>query len=96
MDGLIIISILLLGGLAIAAAKKNSVDGMSDKPVSINNIRMGVERGWYTATLCIVQGIPAIRLTGKDASGKTYSDVYPISEQDWETLKAEGYNVEKV
>ena len=96
MDSLVIIAILLLGGFAIAAAKKHdSVDGMEDTPVSLDNIRKGVERGWYTATLCRVNGMPAVKLTGKDAQGKTYSDVFPITEADWQTLKNEGYSVQE-
>ena len=95
MDGLFIISMLVLGGLFIAAASKhNSVDGMEDTPVSIDNIRKGVARGWYACTLVRVNGIPAVRLSGKDAYGMTYSDVFPITEEDWQTLKKEGYSVQ--
>ena len=93
MDGLVIIGLLLLGGFAIAAAKKHdSIDGMEDTPVSIDNIRKGVARGWYSATLCRVDGVPAVRLTG-EVGGKPYSDVFPIAETDWQTLKNEGYSV---
>ena len=94
MDGLFVISLLVLGGLFIAAAPKhNSVDGMEDTPVSIDNIRKGVARGWYSATLCRVDGVPAVRLTG-EVGGKPYSDVFPITEEDWQTLKNEGYSVQ--
>ena len=93
MDSLVIIGLLLLGGFAIAAAKKHdSVDGMEDTPVSIDNIRKGVARGWYSATLCRVDGVPAVRLTG-EVGGKPYSYVFPIAETDWQTLKNEGYSV---
>ena len=57
MDGLIVIGILLLGGIAMAAAKKKNANGtglITDQPVTIDNIRKGVERGWYNALLCRV------------------------------------------
>ena len=93
MDSWIIFGLIVLGGFAIAAsAKHNSVDGMEDTPVSIDNIRKGVARGWYSATLCRVDGIPAVRLTG-EVGGKPYSDVFQIAETDWQTLKNEGYSV---
>ena len=95
MDSLVIIGLLLLGGFAIAAAKKaDGTAGMEDAPVSLDNIRKGVQRGWYSATLCRVNGTPAIHLYGKDASGNNYGDVFPITEADWQTLKNEGYSVQ--
>ena len=95
MDGLVIISALLLGGLALAAfSKPRTMDGMEDTPVSIDNIRRGVANGWYTCTLVMVDGIPAVHLTGKTSNGQPYSDVFPITQADWDTLKAEGYKVE--
>ena len=89
MNELILIGILVLGGIAMAKAKGAS--GMSDKPVSIENIRRGVSQGWYTARLTHKNGKPAIFLSGRTADGKVFSDVYPISQADWDTLKAEGY-----
>ena len=95
MNELILIGIIVLGGVAIAAAKKrDSVNGMNDTPVSLDNIRKGVERGWYRAVLMRVNGQPAIYLYGKDANGNTYGDTYPISEADWQTLKNDGYTVQ--
>lgn len=95
MDGLIIISALLLGGFALAAlSKPRTMDGMEDTPVSIDNIRRGVANGWYTCALVMVDGIPAVHLSGRTSDGKQYSDVYPITQEDWNTLKAEGYKVE--
>ena len=99
MDGLIVIGILLLGGIAMAAAKKKNANGtglITDQPVTIDNIRKGVERGWYNALLCRVDGQPAIYLYGIDANGNNYGDTYPISEADWQTLKAEGYSEQQV
>ena len=96
MDGLIIISILVLGGFVMAAVrnKDEGTGKMSDQPVSIDNIRRGVQNGWYTADLIRVAGKPAIRLSGYTARDDQYIDVYPISEEDWQTLKAEGYSVD--
>ena len=94
MDSWIIFGLLVLGGFAIAAsAKRNSVDGMEDTPVSIENIRKGVARGWYSATLCRVDGMPAVRLVGRTTDIEPYTDVFPITEEDWQTLKNEGYSV---
>lgn len=90
MNELILIGILVLGGIAMAKAAKGA-SGMSDKPVSIENIRRGVSQGWYTAKLTHVSGQPAIILSGRTADGKVFSDVYPIAQADWDTLKAEGY-----
>lgn len=79
--------------VAFMRSATHGTSGMNDKPVSLDNIRMGVARGWYTATLTRVGGKPAIRLFGKDAKGNDYGDVFPISEHDWQTLKNEGYSV---
>ena len=76
------------------AKKHDSVNGMEDTPVSIENIRRGVAEGWYTCVLTRVNGMPAVKLTGRTVvGGKQYTDVYPISETDWQTLRAEGYTV---
>ena len=92
MDGFVIIGILLLGGLLIRQSAKATA-GMTDTPVSIDNIQKGVARGWYTAELTRVDGQPAVRLSGTTTDGTYTSDVYPIAESDWQTLKAEGYKV---
>ena len=95
MDGIIIIGMFVAAALIAAAAKPVSKDlaGMEDTPVSIDNIRRGVVKGWYTCTLMVVDGIPAVRLSGRTADGKNYSDVYPITAADWQTLQKEGYEV---
>ena len=95
MDGIICIGVLVAAVLIAAAAKPISKDvaGMEDTPVSIDNIRKGVQRGWYSAVLVIVDGIPAVRLSGRTADGNTYSDIYPITAEDWQTLQNEGYEV---
>ena len=94
MDGIIVIGILLAGGFIISALnKKQGTSGMNDAPVSLENIRKGVSRGWYKAILCRVDGQPAIYLYGLDANGNNYGDTYPISENDWQILKGEGLEV---
>ena len=95
MDGLVIISILVLGGFLMAATKNRnkSVYGMEDDPISAEDIRKGVQNGWYTCTLIIVDGIPAVRLYGKTVKGEPYYGLYRVSEEDWNTLKNEGYKV---
>ena len=94
MDGLVVIGILLLGGFVISVMnKKEDVAGMQDKFVTIDNIRRGVQEGWYKAILLRVNGQPAVYLYGIDTAGKQTGDTYPISESDWQTLKNEGYDV---
>lgn len=94
MDGLVVIGILLLGGFVISVMnKKEDVAGMQDKFVTIDNIRRGVQEGWYKAILLRVNGQPAVYLYGRDTAGNQTGDTYPISEADWQTLKNEGYDV---
>ena len=93
MDGLVVISLLVLSGL-LMAARNRSVDGMEDDPVSIENIRRGVANGWYTCVLTRVNNIPAVRLSGRTADGKNYMDVFAVTEEDWKTLKKEGYKLD--
>ena len=92
MDGFVIIGLLLLGGVLIRYSTKG-MTGMTDATVSIDNIRKGVARGWYTAELTYANGKPAVRLSGTATDGTYTSDVYPIALKDWQTLKAEGYKV---
>lgn len=95
MEGIVIIgAVTALLLFCIAAKPADKLNGMEDTPVSIDNIRRGVQNGWYTCTLVMVDGVPAVHLTGKTADGKTYSDVYPVTKEDWETLKNEGYPVQ--
>ena len=93
MNTLIIIG--TIAAVLIAAKRSQSVRGMSDKPVLLDNIRRGVANGWYKAILVRVGDKPAIHLFGKDAAGNDYGDIFPISEHDWQTLKAEGYRVQE-
>ena len=93
MNELILLGILLVGGLLIKKAA-SPASGMNDKAVSIDNIRRGVANGWYTAQLTRVNGQPAIRLSGTRTDDTQFVDVYPISENDWQTLKKEGFPID--
>lgn len=91
MDGVVWIMLAVAGVIMYASSKKDNISGMQDTPVSLDNIRRGVKNGWYTAVLTRVDGQPAVRLSGKVNDGSTYTDVYPISETDYQTLRSEGY-----
>lgn len=91
--GLIIFGALVAVAFVAVATKprESEILGIEDQPVSIDNIRKGVSRGWYQAILTRVDGKPAIWLTGKNTNGGTYTDVFWISQEDFDTLQAEGY-----
>ena len=95
-DGLVILGILAAVAFmaAVRKPKQSEIDGMKDEPVSAANIRKGVSRGWYQAVLTRVDGKPAVRLSGKSADGKQYTDVFPITQADFDSLQAEGYLIE--
>ena len=97
-QGLIIFGAFVAVAFVAAAAKHRNdepeIYGMEDTPVSIDNIRKGVARGWYTAVLVRVNGKPAVRLSGIAGDGKPYTDVFPITQEDFDTLQAEGYLIE--
>lgn len=87
MDSVIIFGALVAGVLLWSATLKNiDVCGMDDSPVSLDNVRRGIAQGWYAAVLTKVGGRSAIRLTGLTADGDSFSDVYPISDEDYYTL----------
>ena len=82
--------LLLAIAVAIAAGRKQAVSGMDDPEVSLENIRRGVANGWYSAVLTHVDGMPAVRLSGRLQDGSEYADVYPISEADYQQLLTDG------
>lgn len=89
---------LLILGAAVAAVlisrKKTSGTGsMSDMPVTLDNIRMGVSRGWYQAELTTVNGQKAVRLFGKKTDGSYTSDVYPVDDATWQALVEDGIKI---
>ena len=92
MDTLILIVIATACTLAFIR-KAEGTSGMNDTEATIDNIRRGVANGWYTCVLSRIEGKPAVKLSGKDASGNDYEDVYPVSESTWQTLAGEGYKI---
>lgn len=95
MDGIVIIGMFVAAALVAAAAKpsQSKILGMEDTPVSIENIRRGIANGLYDCVLIRVDGKPAVRLSGKTTSRQYFSDVYPITQSDFDTLQNEGYLV---
>ena len=92
-------SIMILGVIATVAfiaavAKPRTTDGLEDTPVSADNIRRGVANGWYNAVLVRVDGAPCVRLSGRTKDGKLFTDVFRISQADFDALQAEGYLIE--
>lgn len=77
----------------LCKSRKQSLSGMTDNIVSLDNIRRGVKNGWYSAELTTVDGKYAVRLSGKTNDGSTYTDVYPINESDYYTLLKDGLQV---
>lgn len=83
----------LIAGLAILGKRKKTsgVGKLSDKPLDLDNIRMGLERGWYTAELELhPQWGPVVYLSGQMTDGRQVKDVYPITKKDYKTLLGEG------
>lgn len=96
MDGIIAIAIISAVAIAVIAGRSNQqgLEGIEDDLVSAENIRMGVSRGWYTATLLYINGVPCVRVTGKATDESNVTDVFRISQEDFDSLKNEGYPVE--
>lgn len=90
MDGLIITGIIALTLLCIASRNNKT----ADYDIDAEDVREGVENGWYNATLVIKSDQPGVKLSGKLTNGKDFTGVYTISERDWTKLKNEGYRVE--
>ena len=95
MEGLVISAIVLSIAFVALASKQSqaAASDIEDAPLKIDSVREGVEKGWYTAKLTVVDGIPAIRLTGKLTDGKTFTDVYRLNVNDWKELQKEGFEV---
>lgn len=91
MDGIWIIGILAAVGVAIAARKPKENPDMEDQPVSAQDIERGVKNGWYEAILTRVDNQPAVRLTGRNTSGQTVTDIYRITQADFDKLQEKGY-----
>ena len=78
----------LLGFVACKyfACKANATDEF----VSLKNIRRGIANQWYTATIAIQDGKYLVRLTGKETDGDISDAYYPITEETYNALKADG------
>lgn len=85
-------------GLALAAAvtwklvhkRSQKVGAMTDPMPTLDNLKRGIANGWYTAQLTMVNGQQAVRLSGKLTDGREYSDVYPITVEVANELRAMG------
>lgn len=93
MDGIIIIAIL--SAVAIAAIAGNSrpqgLEGIEDELVRAEDIRKGVARGWYDAVLIRVDGQPCVRVSGKATNGSNVTDIFRLSQEDFDALQADGF-----
>lgn len=91
MDGIICIGVLVAAVLITAAAKPKGE--LIEYDVDAEDVREGVQNGWYTCQLTTKDGEPAVILSGRMTNGEDYSGVFTISERDWKSLKKEGYEV---
>lgn len=94
MNGIVIIGALAAVALICAAAKKNQ-QGLVEYDVDSEDIREGVQNGWYTCVLTTKDDMPAVILSGKMTNGEDFQGVYTISPNDWKALQKEGYAVEE-
>ena len=93
MDGYVLLGLVALVAAVIVGSKQKAVDGLEDDPVDADKIRMGVKNGWYNCQLTIINGQPAVRLSGRTTDGNSVVDYFFITQDDWNALKAEGYTV---
>ena len=86
------IALIIAGIVAFIAGKRKSkaVGKLSDAPVDLNNILMGVERGWYKARVDKLSTGYVVYLSGKKADGEYTEDVFPITKQTYDALVAQG------
>lgn len=98
MDRVVVFMLAVAGVIMYASSKKGDASAKQDTPVSLDDIRQVVKTNrQLTAVLTRVDGQPAISMSRKVNDGRTYTKVYPISEADYQTLRAEGFgNYEKI
>lgn len=84
--------LILIGVLYVAGRKRteSTVGKLSDRPLSLDNILMGVERGWYKARTTKTSFGYAVYLSGTKADGEETTDIYPISEETYNELQKRG------
>jgi len=93
-DG-IVLGALVIGIVFVALASKHQQPtGLEDEIISAENIRRGVQNGWYEAVLIRVNGTPCVRLSGRTTDGEPVKTVYRISQADFDSLQKEGYLIE--
>ena len=95
VDG-IAIGVLVVGIAFVVLSGKHSqpTDGLEDEIISAENVRRGVQNGWYEAVLVRVNGVPCVRLSGRTTDRKPVKTVYRISQSDFDSLQKEGYLIE--
>lgn len=79
-----------LGFILVLAGKNKKIGKLSDSPLNADNILMGVSRGWYTAKLGNSENGYTVQLSGKNTDGSSTTDVYPITEETYNTLVSKG------
>ena len=84
---LILISVLYVAGRKRTEA---TVGRLSDRPLNLDNILMGVERGWYKAKSTKTSYGYAVYLSRTKANGEETTDIYPISEETYNELQRRG------
>ena len=92
MEGYVILGLVALMA-AVVVGSKRSRDDMEDDFVSADNIREGVRNAWYNCELTIINGQPAVKLSGRMTDGQGVVDYFKVTQADWNDLKNEGYPV---
>lgn len=70
-----------------------SIGKLSDRPLDLQNILMGVDRGWYKARVDKLSIGYVVYLSGKKTDGEYTEDVYPISKETYDALVARNIGV---
>ena len=89
-----IITLGALVAVALIAIATKPKGGVGEYDVEADEIREGVQNGWYTAGLFKSDAGTFVILRGKMTNGEDFVGSYPISEDDWNALYKEGYPVE--
>lgn len=74
--------------------RKSYDPDLEDGYVTADNIREGVKNGWYEAVLLRKDNEPFVRVTGVNTRGQQVDEIFHISQEDFDTLQAEGYLIE--
>lgn len=96
-NGLVILGALAVAALVAAAkCRKAQTDDpdIEDGYVSADNIREGVQNGWYNAVLVRRDGQPFVRVTGNNVNGEYVDELFHITQEDFDELQADGFLIE--